>query len=340
MASYKVGILGATGAVGQQMMKVLEEHRFPVSELRLFGSERSAGRKLTYAGSEVTVEAADAKRFAGLDLLLGAAGNDVAKQYIPEAVRQGVLVVDNSSAYRLDPDVPLVIPEVNPEDVKLAKGLIANPNCATIIALVAVMPLHREARVRRIIASTYQAVSGAGKEGVDSLYREMHAFGGKLPAPTCFPYQIVNNLFPHIGDFNDIGYSKEEMKMQNEGRKMFHDPSLRVSCTCVRVPVERSHAEALTLEFEREITPERAKELLANAPGVKLWDEPAANKYPMPILTSDQDLVYVGRVRRDISAPEESFSRSLVLWCCGDQVRKGAATNAVQIAEIYFGINK
>ena len=250
----------------------------------------------------------------------------------------GIHVVDNSSAFRLDPDVPLVIPEVNPEDVKLSKGLIANPNCATIIGLTAVNSLHRHARIRRMVVSTYQAVSGAGKAGIDALEAEVKAANGQRAEGSCFPYPIAYNLIPQIGSFNEMGYSSEEMKMQNEGRKMLHDETIRFACTCVRVPIIRSHSEAITLEFENDITPDKARELLAEAPGVVLCDDPNYGQYPMPLLTSDQDLVYVGRVRRDLSADAASFNRSLTLFCCADQVRKGAATNAVQIAELIFGL--
>ena len=248
----------------------------------------------------------------------------------------GVHVVDNSSAFRLDPEVPLVIPEVNPEDVKLSKGLIANPNCATIIGLTAVMPLHRHARIRRLVVSPYQAVSGAGKAGIDNLESEVK--GNPRAENSCFPYPSAYNLIPQIGGFNDAGYTSEEMKFQNEGRKMLHDDTLRVACTCVRVPIVRSHSEAITIEFENDITPEKAKELLADAPGVVLCDDPANQRYPMPLETSDQDLVFVGRVRRDLSAEADKFNRSLTLFCCADQVRKGAATNAIRIAELVFGI--
>ena len=338
MKELKIGILGATGAVGRQMLTVLEERNFRVSELRLFASKKSAGSKITGFGKEWTVEEANVERFRGLDLLLGAAENDIAEKYLPEAVKLGVQVVDNSSAFRLDPQTPLVIPEVNPEDVKLSKGLIANPNCATIIALTAVNALHRRAHIRRMIVSTYQAVSGAGKEGIDELKQEVSALceGKECPAPKVFQYQIAYNLIPQIGGFNELGYSSEEMKMQNEGRKMFHDDSLLVNCTCVRVPVFRSHSESITLEFDREISPEEARELLKEAPGVKLYDDPDEKIYPMPLLTSDQDLVYVGRIRRDLSAPAGLYDKSLTLFCCADQIRKGAATNAVQIAELLF----
>ena len=336
MKALKVGILGATGAVGEQMRIVLAERKFPIAELRLFGSARSAGTEVEFDGKMVKVEEATPEAFEGLDLLLGAADNDVAKKFLPDAAKKGIVVVDNSSAFRLDPEVPLVIPEVNPEDVKWSKGLIANPNCATIIALTAVAALHRKARLRRMVASTYQAVSGAGRGGMEDLEEEVKT--GR-PVLRTFPYPIAYNLIPQIGGFNDLGYTSEEMKLQNEGRKMLHDDMFLVSCTCVRVPIMRSHSEALTLEFEKEISPEEAREILQNAPGVKLWDDPAEKHYPMPMLTSDQDLVYVGRIRRDLAATKDAYNRSLSLFCCADQIRKGAATNAIQIAEIVFGIN-
>lgn len=336
MKALKVGILGATGAVGEQMRIVLAERKFPIAELRLFGSARSAGTEVEFDGKMVKVEEATPEAFEGLDLLLGAADNDVAKKFLPDAAKKGIVVVDNSSAFRLDPEVPLVIPEVNPEDVKWSKGLIANPNCATIIALTAVAALHRKARLRRMVASTYQAVSGAGRGGMEDLEEEVKT--GR-PVLRTFPYPIAYNLIPQIGGFNDLGYTSEEMKLQNEGRKMLHDDTFLVSCTCVRVPIMRSHSEALTLEFEKEISPEEAREILQNAPGVKLWDDPAEKHYPMPMLTSDQDLVYVGRIRRDLAATKDAYNRSLSLFCCADQIRKGAASNAIQIAEIVFGIN-
>ncbi len=336
MKALKVGILGATGAVGEQMRIVLAERKFPIAELRLFGSARSAGTEVEFDGKMVKVEEATPEAFEGLDLLLGAADNDVAKKFLPDAAKKGIVVVDNSSAFRLDPEVPLVIPEVNPEDVKWSKGLIANPNCATIIAFTAVAALHRKARLRRMVASTYQAVSGAGRGGMEDLEEEVKT--GR-PVLRTFPYPIAYNLIPQIGGFNDLGYTSEEMKLQNEGRKMLHDDTFLVSCTCVRVPIMRSHSEALTLEFEKEISPEEAREILQNAPGVKLWDDPAEKHYPMPMLTSDQDLVYVGRIRRDLAATKDAYNRSLSLFCCADQIRKGAATNAIQIAEIVFGIN-
>ncbi len=330
-----VGILGATGAVGQQMMIVLAERKFPIKELRLFGSERSAGKKLKFKNKNIEVQLPSQEAFKGLDILLGAADNDVAKMYLPGAAEQGILVVDNSSAFRLDDDVPLVIPEINPEDAFTGHGLIANPNCATIIGLTAIAALHKKCRVRRLIASTYQAVSGAGLGGIAELEEQVRAEDPNSCERSVFPYPIAYNLIPQIGGFNDVGYTSEEMKMQNEGRKILHEPKLRVACTCVRVPIIRSHSEALTVEFEKEITPEEARELLKDAPGVKLWDDPEAKHYPMPLLTSDQDLVYVGRIRRDLSAGPKKAAKTLTLFCCADQIRKGAATNAIQIAELF-----
>lgn len=331
---YNVGILGATGAVGEQMRIVLEERKFPIKSLRLFGSERSAGKKIRFAGKDIEVQVASQEAFKGLDILLGAADNDVAKAFLPQAAQSGIYVIDNSSAFRLEPDVPLVVPEINPEDALSGSRLIANPNCATIIGLVAIAPLHKKARVRRLIASTYQAVSGAGIGGIKELETQIQAEDATACERSVFPYPIAYNLIPQIGGFNEVGYTSEEMKMQNEGRKILHSPKLRVACTCVRVPIIRSHSEALTVEFEEPISPEEARDLLKDAPGVKLWDDPAKQHYPMPLLTSDQDLVYVGRIRRDLSAGPKKANRTLTLFCCADQIRKGAATNAVQIAEL------
>ena len=335
----KIAIVGASGAVGQEFLRILEQRDLPIGELLLFGSQRSAGRVYKFRGKDITVKLLQHNDdFKGVDFALTSAGAGTSREFAETITRHGAVLIDNSSAFRLDPEVPLVIPEVNPEDVKWSKGLIANPNCATIIGLTAIAPLHRKAKVKRLIASTYQAVSGAGKGGIDELEAEVKAPAG-TPAPCkVFPYPIAYNLIPQIGGFNDEAYTSEEMKMQNEGRKMLHDDNLLVSCTCVRVPIIRSHSEALTIEFENEISPEEARELLKDAPGVRLWDEPEEKHYPMPLLTSDQDLVYVGRIRRDLSAPKESYNRSLVLFCCADQVRKGAATNAVQIAELVFGL--
>ena len=334
MSEKVVAILGATGVVGAQMLTCLEERDFPVSRLVPLASPRSVGKTVKFRGEDVPVRLAEASAFEGVDIVLGAAGDATAKALLPEAAARGAVCVDNSHAFRLDEGVPLVIPEINAEDIaNHPKGIISNPNCATIIGLVPLWPLHLEAGLTRIVASTYQAASGAGKPGLDELQRELAciAAGEEITESAPFAYQLANNLIPQIGGFNEVGYTSEEMKMQNEGRKICHLPELRVNCTCVRVPIMRSHSESITAEFERPITPERARELLAAAPGVKLVDDPAELRYPMPLDTSDQDLIFVGRVRRDLSAPEGVSA--ITLFCCGDQIRKGAATNAVQIAE-------
>ncbi len=329
MKGVTVAILGATGAVGQEMLKVLAERSFPVAELRLLG-DRQAGKCLVWRGNEYTVEKTSADAFEGVDLTLVAAGSEVSLRYAPEAVKRGAIVIDNSSAYRLHPDVPLVVPEVNPEDVGHHHGIIANPNCSTIIAMVAIKPLHDHASVKRMVVSTYQAVSGAGQMGLVELETQTRQLlNGESISPTVFPYQIAYNLIPHIDDFASNGYSKEELKMLHEGRKILHAPDLRVSCTCVRVPVLRSHSEAITIGTDRPLPVELARELLGKAPGVRVVDDPSKRQYPMPIDSSDQDLVHVGRIREDLSC-----HNGLVLWVCGDQIRKGAATNAVQIAEL------
>lgn len=334
MKTYNVAILGATGAVGQEMMKVLAERNFPIQTLKLLASKRSAGKKVTFKNQELTIEEATKDSFEGMDIVLGAAENDIAKELLPYAVKAGAIVVDNSSAYRLDKDVPLVVPEVNPEDIFTNKGIIANPNCATIIALVAINALNSYAKVKSMVVSTYQAVSGAGNPGIEELKTQVAALSNNEEVtPKVFPYQIAFNLIPQIGGFDELGYSSEEMKMQNEGRKILHNEDLKVTCTCIRIPVYRSHSESITLTFENEIDVEKAKELLKDAEGVKLMDDPNNKVYPMPLDTTDQDLVYVGRIRKDLTRDD---NKSLTLWCCGDQVRKGAATNAVQIAMKYI----
>ncbi len=330
MKKYNVAILGATGAVGQEMLKVLGERNFPYGELKLLASKRSAGEEVEFQGKKFVIEEATENSFENINVVLCAAENYISEALSPAAVKAGAVVIDNSSAFRLNDDVPLVVPEVNPEDVKYHKGIIANPNCSTIIALTALNELNKYAKINRMVVSTFQAVSGAGVNGIKELDQQISDINsGKTVEIKTFAHQIAYNVIPQIGDFDEMGYSQEEMKMQNEGRKIFHNPDLKVNCTCVRVPVYRSHSESITIETEKEITPEKARELLANADGVKLVDDPASKKYPMPLDTSNQDLIYVGRVRKDISQ-----DNSLVLWCCGDQVRKGAATNAVQIAEV------
>ena len=335
MSEKNVAILGATGVVGQQMLQCLEERDFPVSSLVPLASERSvaAGRTVTFRGEEVPVRLAEPDAFEGVDIVLGAADDATARALLPEAVRRGAVCVDNSHAFRLEPDVPLVVPEVNAGDIASHNGIVANPNCATIIGLVPVWPLHQAAGLTRLVVSTYQAASGAGLPGLLELEREIRcvAAGEEVGESKPFQYQLAENLIPQIGGFNEVGYTSEEMKMQNEGRKIMHLPELRVNCTCVRVPVVRSHSESITAEFERPLSVDEARALLEAAPGVKVVDDPAASRYPMPLETSDQDLVWVGRLRRDLSAPDDVSS--LTFWCCGDQIRKGAATNAVQIAE-------
>ncbi len=334
MADKVVGILGATGVVGRQMLKCLEERDFPVGRLVPLASARSAGKTIAFRGEEVTIVEAQPDAFEGIDILLGAADDATAKRLLPEAVKRGAVCVDNSHAFRLDEDVPLVIPEINAEDVKWHQGIISNPNCATIIGLVPLWPLHQAAGITRIIASTYQAASGAGMPGLVELEREMGcvASGEPVGETKPFAYQLAANLIPQISSFKEEAYTDEELKMGREGRKICHLPNLRVNCTCVRVPIMRSHSESITAEFERPISPDEARSLLEAAPGVKVVDDPANLRYPMPLETSDQDLIYVGRIRRDMSAPDGV--NALTLFCCGDQIRKGAATNAVQIAEL------
>lgn len=325
-----VAILGATGAVGREMMKILAERSFPVEELRLLASPRSAGQKLLWQGRELTVQPAEDSAFEGMDVVLGAAENDIAKRFAPAIVKAGAVFVDNSSAFRMDPNVPLVIPEINPEDVRRHKGIIANPNCTTIVSLVAINALNQDSPIQSIIASSYQAVSGAGAGGPRELMEEVELLReGKPVHPQVFQYQIAYNVIPQIGGEAYEGYTSEEMKMQNEGRKILHLPEMKVSCTCARVPVIRSHSVSVVLRTKEKISVERAKELIANAPGCKLVDDLKNKVYPMPLDTSDQDIVYVGRIREDLTD-----ERGLNLWCCGDQVRKGAATNTIQIAEL------
>ena len=330
MKEYNVAILGATGAVGREMMKVLAERKFPIRELHLLASARSAGTVLEWNGKTIAVEEACDAAFEGMDIVLGAAENDIAKRFAPAIVKAGAVFVDNSSAFRMDPSVPLVVPEINPGDAKLHRGIIANPNCSTIITVTAVNALNGLSPIRSMTASTYQAVSGAGAGGPLELAEEVEALRtGKPVQPKVFPYQIAYNLIPQIGSEQFEGYTSEEMKMQNEGRKIMHLPELKVSCTCVRVPVVRSHSISVVLRTKEKISVERARELIAAAPGCKLTDDLASKVYPMPLDTSDQDIVFVGRIRPDLTD-----ENGLCLWCCGDQVRKGAATNAVQIAEL------
>ena len=330
MKKFKVGILGATGAVGMEMMNILKERNFPIEELKLFSSSRSAGTEIEFDGTTIIVQEASEDAFAGLDIVLGAAENDIAEKFASAIKSAGAVFVDNSSAFRLDEDVPLVVPEINPEDVKKHNGIISNPNCTTIITCTAVNALSSASRIVSMNASTYQAVSGAGAAGPKELQAEVEAeMKGESYAPEVFQYQIAYNLIPQIGGNAFEGYTSEEMKLQNEGRKIVHNPELKVNCTCVRVPVVRSHSVSVQLVTERKISVEEARNILSAAPGVKLVDDLENKQYPMPLDTSNQDLVFVGRIRDDLID-----DNGLVLWCCGDQVRKGAATNAVQIAEL------
>ena len=330
MKLYTVAVLGATGAVGQEMMKILAERNFPVGKLIPLASARSAGKTVKFKGEDVTIQEACDTAFEGVDIVLGAAENDIAQKFAPAIVKAGAVFVDNSSAFRLDPKVPLIVPEINPEDVSWHSGIIANPNCSTIITVTAVNALNKLSPIKAMTASTYQAVSGAGAGGPVELMNEVEALReGKTYEPKVFSHQIAYNLIPQIGGEQFEGYTSEEMKMQNEGRKIMHLPELKVTCTCVRVPVVRSHSISVSLHFDKPVTVAEAREILKDAPGVKLVDDLAKKQYPMPLDTSDQDIVFVGRIRPDLID-----DNGLCLWCCGDQVRKGAATNAIQIAEL------
>ena len=330
MKKVNVAILGATGAVGREMLKVLEERKFPINRLKALASARSAGMALPFAGGSVIVEEATEASFEGMDIVLGAAQNPLARQFAPAIVKAGAVFVDNSSAFRMNPDVPLVVPEINPEDVKKHKGIISNPNCSTIITMTAVAALNRLSPITSMVASTYQAVSGAGAGGLRELEQQVADYAaGKPLEKKVFPWQIAFNVIPQIGDDTGNGYTSEEMKMQNEGRKILHLPELNVTCTCVRVPVLRSHSISVTLRTGRRIGVEEARAAIAAAPGCRLVDDLASKSYPMPLDTSDQDIVFVGRIREDLTC-----DNGLSLWCCGDQIRKGAATNAIQIAEL------
>ncbi len=326
MKSMHIALLGASGAVGREMLQVLQERNFPVASLLPLGSHRSAGKTVTFQGEYIPIREASPEVFRGVDLVLGAAENSVAKKFAPAILEAGAVLVDNSSAFRLDPEVPLVVPEVNAEDVQGHKGILANPNCSTIITLTAVNGLHKLARIESMVASTYQAVSGAGAEGITELENQL---AGVDQTPKVFPYPIAMNLIPQIGGHQEAGYTSEEMKLQYESRKILHLPQLPVSCTCVRVPVMRSHCISVRVVFDRPVSVEEARAAIAAAPGCQLADDLESKQYPMPLHTSGQDLVYVGRLRRDLTC-----HRGLCLWCCGDQLRKGAATNAVQIAEL------
>ncbi|MBU7005566.1 aspartate-semialdehyde dehydrogenase [Phosphitispora fastidiosa] len=330
MKKINLAVVGATGAVGQELLKILRERNFPVGGLKLLATERSAGTKINWEGRDYTVAATANEAFEGVDIALFAGGS-ASKEYAREAAKRGAVVVDNSSAFRMDNDVPLVVPEVNPEDVRQHKGIIANPNCSTIIMVVPLKVIHDAARIKRVVVSTYQAVSGAGKEAIEELAAQVKMFaeGQQEINPEVFPHQIAFNLIPHIDVFSDMDYTKEEWKMVNETKKIMHDDSIEITATTVRVPVFRSHSESVNIETERRITPAEAKEILSKAPGIIVQDDPGKREYPMPLYTSDRDEVFVGRIRED-----NSIANGLNMWVVSDQLRKGAATNAVQIAEL------
>ncbi len=328
--SYRVAILGATGAVGTELLELLEQRNFPLADLRLLASPRSGGRTLRFRGEDIPVEPVSERSFDNIDIVLASAGGTISKTYAPLAVAAGAVVIDNSSAFRMNPQVPLVVPEVNPSAAVTHQGIIANPNCTTILMAVAVYPLHKVRKVQRIVAATYQSASGAGARAMEEVkHQTLAILQDKPPVAEVFPYPLAFNLFPHNSPLNDQGYCEEEMKMVNETRKIFSAPQLRITATCVRVPVLRAHSEAINLEFEQPLSVAEAREILRMAPGVQVVEDWAANHFPMPIEATGQDEVLVGRIRQDISHP-----CGLELWLCGDQIRKGAALNAVQIAEL------
>jgi aspartate-semialdehyde dehydrogenase len=327
--SKTVAVAGATGAVGTEMIRMLEERRFPVRKIKLLASERSVGKRLTFRGEDVPVEQLTKTSFKGIEIALFSAGADRSREFVPPAVADGAVVIDNSSAFRMDDGVPLVVPEINPEKIREHKGVIANPNCSTIIMVVALYPLHQAARLKRVVVSTYQAVSGTGAKAIQELREQVpQVLAGKPVRPQVYPHQIAFNLLPHIDAFQPNGYTKEEMKMLNETRKIVGDNTIMVSATTVRVPVFRAHSESINAQFHRKLTAAEARDVLSRAPGVKVVDEPLKCRYPMPIEATGQGDVLVGRIREDISQ-----ENGLDLWVVGDQLLKGAALNAVQIAE-------
>lgn len=324
-----VAIVGATGAVGQEFLKILTERKFPVNELRLLASKRSAGKRISWQGQELEVQETTHESFKGIDIALFAGGS-ASTEYARSAVDSGAVVIDNSSAFRLDPEVPLVVPEVNPEDVQWHKGIIANPNCSTIIMVVALKPIYDLAGIRRVVVSTYQAVSGAGREGIDELGTQVKAWSqGEELISSVFPHQIAFNLVPRIDVFQEGDYTKEEWKMVKETQKIFHVPSMAITATTVRVPVFRSHSESINVETDRLVSVSEIREALSKAPGIIVVDDPSKDQYPMPWFSSEKDEVYIGRLRQDFS-----IAQGFNMWVVGDQIRKGAATNAVQIAEL------
>lgn len=325
----KLAVVGATGAVGQEMLKILEERHFDLKELICLADPREAGTKIKFRDETLTVREANAEAFKAADIALFAVGNDISKQLAPVANENNCVVIDNSYAFRLDENVPLVVPEVNAEDIRLHKGIIANPNCSTTIMVVAINPIHQAAKLKRVVVSTYQAVSGAGKAGLSELEENAKAYlQGNETTPEVFQYPIAFNVIPHIDVFVDDDYTREEMKMVWETRKIMHAPDLKIAATTVRVPVFRSHSESINLETEKSISSNEVRQILTQSPGIVVQDDPSGNLYPMPLYTSNKDEVYVGRIRKDIST-----ENGIALWVAADQIRKGAATNAIQIAE-------
>lgn len=324
-----VAVVGATGAVGIEMIQTLEKRQFPVGKLTLLASARSVGKKLKFKGVEITVQELTKDAFAGIDIALFSAGGSISREFAPVAAKAGCVVVDNSSAFRMDDQVPLVVPEINGADVRWHKGIIANPNCTTAITLMALFPLHQAFGCRRIFASSYQAVSGTGAKAIVELRRQVDQLvHGQAVTREVYPHQIAFNVLPHVDSFLPSGYTKEEMKMENEGRKIMHHPGFRASVTCVRVPVYRAHSVAVSAEFEKPVTVEAAREVLGRAPGLKVIDDPAKNEYPLPLYLAEQYDCAVGRIRKDCA-----MDNGLAFWVAGDQLLKGAALNAVQIAE-------
>jgi len=326
----QVAIVGASGAVGVEMIHTLERRSFPVEQLRLLASSRSAGKELAFKGKRLVVEELTQESFKGVDIALFSAGGGISKTYAPMAVEAGAVVVDNSSAFRMDPQVPLVVPEINPQDAKQHQGIIANPNCTTAITLMALYPLHQAFGVQRVLASTYQAVSGTGAQAILELEDQVRRLGnGQEIKPEVYPHQIAFNVLPHVDSFLESGYTREEMKLENEGQKIMHHPSFKASVTCVRVPVYRAHSIAISASFERPVDLQRAREVLAAAPGLEVVDDPANQQYPLPLNASGRDACQVGRLRHDCA-----LDNGLCFWVSGDQLLKGAALNAVQIAEL------
>ena len=329
MKEYNVAIVGATGLVGQTFVKILEQRNFPVRSISLLASDRSAGKKLFFAHKEIEVEETHLESFKGLDIALFSAGAETSRYFSPVAARSGAVVIDNSSAFRMDPEVPLVVPEVNPEDIKLHKGIIANPNCSTIQMVVTLYPLHRVNPIKRIIVDTYQSVSGTGSAAIEELTAQSrHVLDGESAAPHVYPHQIAFNILPEIDVFMDSRYTKEELKMVEETRKIMHTDNIAISATCARVPVFTGHSEAVHVEFSSPMSPEEAQDILAHSPGVKVLDDPTISLYPQAWSAAGTDETFVGRIRQDASHPN-----GLAMWIVADNIRKGAALNAVQIVE-------